>query len=560
MKLFDTRKGMLVAPWITLIVGLVTAQVSFSGIDTKNANFTQTWVDASFAGAGFELKVERTYNSRSLYNGMFGFGWCSNFETRLDQTAEGTVKTVDCGAGQEIAFLPKEASSKDKQNTVVKIISKLKELKKLPDGKVKDLEKTLAADDELRANYARELKITIPIVDGSRFFANGKEVDVIVFEKGVYTRTLPDGMKMKFNQQGRLTHLYDTNSNFIKLDYDKDLIKEAQDNTGKRFSFKYFPNKKIKSVTAPNGAVLEYKYSNLDDLSYAKNMWANVYTYEYDELHNLVKGTYPDGTFIALKYEKKNDWVLQYVDRDKCSEDYTYEFDQKTPALKYWTNLVKTCGKEVTNRSRWEFWFKERTDGQTILNKVATTINGDVTEITYHDVFGKPVVIRRGNATYEFDYYPNGQVKEKKGPGAKLSFQYDTVSRKVSEVSTQVLDNKGKPVLNRKTQFKYDSKGNLVAASNTDGQNVEMVYDDRGRIETIKDQTKKIVKIQYDEKLGRPAVLSRPGVGTVHVSFSPSGEIEKVDSKEGPIVAKQVVSTFSNFLEVISPASAEVYN
>lgn len=558
MKLFERCHG-FGCPLVAIAL-LFAGTPARAGIDTKNANYTQTWLDAQMTGGGFDLKIERTYNSRSLYNGMFGFGWCSNFETRLDQTAEGTVKTSECGAGQEISFLPKEANSKDRDATVGKILAKLKEMNKVPEAKIKELEKELGKDDDLRASYARELKIAIPVKDGTWFYANGKEVDVIFYEKGVYTRTLPDGTKMKFNQQGRLTHLYDKNANYIKFDYEKDQITGAQDNSGKRFSFKYHTNKKVKTVTAPGGVTLEYTYANLDDLATVKNMWANNYGYEYDELHNLTKASYPDGTSIGLKYDKKNDWVVQFTDRDKCVEDYTYEFDPKTPTLKYWSNLVKTCGKEVTNRSRFEFWFKERPDGQTVLSRVATTVNGDVTEIAYHEVFGKPVVVRRGNLAYEFDYFPNGQVKEKKGPGTKLVYQYDTKSRKVSEVTTQVLDTKGKATGAKKTSFKYDDKGNLTFATNSDGQTIEMSYDDKGRIDTIKDHAKKVVRIQYDERFGRPAVLSRPGLGTVQVSFKANGEIEKVDSKEGPIVAKQVVSTFSNLLEVISPANAEMYN
>lgn len=559
MMLFEKRHG-----WgrsLGLVFGtLALAVPAAAGIDTKNANFTQTWVDAAFAGTGFELKIERTYNSRSLHNGLFGFGWCSNFETRLDQTPEGTVKTVDCGAGQEIAFLPQEANPKEKQNTVMKIVSKLREQKKLAEGKVKEFEKQLLEDDEIRATYARELKVAIPIVEGTRFLANGKEVDVIVFRKGVYDRSLPDGSKMRFDRNGRLAYIYDLNGNFIKFDYEKELIKEAKDNTGRRFSFKYHTNRKIKSITAPNGVTLDYKYSNLDDLASAKNMWGNTYNYKYDNAHNLLEASYPDGTSIALKYDQKNDWVLSFQDRDKCVESYSYEFDPKTPTLKYWTNLVKTCGKDITNRSRWEFWFKERPDGQTVLSRVATTVNSDVTDITYHDVFGKPTSIRRGNALYEFDYYPNGQVREKKGPGSRMVYRYDTVSRKVSSVDTQFIDNKGKALQSKKTTFSYDKKGNLIGATNSEGQKIEMTYDERGRIASIKDHTQKVVQIQYDEKLGRPAVLNRPGLGAVRVSFSPNGDIEKVDSKEGPIVAKQVVSTFSNFLEVIAPANAEFYN
>lgn len=87
-----------------------------------------------------------------------------------------------------------------------------------------------------------------------------------------------------------------------------------------------------------------------------------------------------------------------------------------------------------------------------------------------------------------------------------------------------------------------------------------MTYDQRGRIATITDQAKKIVKIDYEERFGKPAVVTRPGLGTIHVTYKPNGEIDKVNSAEGPSVAMQVASTFNNLLDVIAPATAEVFN
>ena len=52
----------------------------FGIVDTRSAGYSKTFVDFRSPGTGFLLTAERTYNSRSLYNGLFGFGWCSNLE------------------------------------------------------------------------------------------------------------------------------------------------------------------------------------------------------------------------------------------------------------------------------------------------------------------------------------------------------------------------------------------------------------------------------------------------------------------------------------------------
>jgi YD repeat-containing protein len=283
-------------------------------------------------------------------------------------------------------------------------------------------------------------------------------------------------------------------------------------------------------------------------------------TYEYDDVHNMSKAIYPDKSFIALTYDKKNDWVTSFTDREKCKEDYKYEFDEKDPKMHYWSSVKKVCGKEVVNQSKHEFWYGQRKDGQTYLSRVSSTVNESIVDITYHEVYGKPIAIRRNNDHFTYDYYSNGQVKTKTSENSKLVYEYDNKSGKVSQVISTYLNEKGKVTMTKKADFKYDPKGNLTFAQNSDGQKVTMTYDQRGRIATITDQAKKVVKIEYEERFGKPAIVTRPGLGTIKVSYKSSGEIDKVNSAEGPTVAMQVASTFNNLLDVISPATAEVFN
>jgi YD repeat-containing protein len=527
----------------------------------KNANYSNTWVDLEVPGTGYDLKVSRTYNSRSLFSGIFGFGWCSDFETVIDVTAEGNLKLTECGAGQEILYTPREFGKKEIEKTVSQILDRVKAQKKSDDKYLKSLKEQLLTDGDLRSKYAVDFKIAITVKEGTQFFANGREVENIVFAKGSYTRNMADGSSMRFSTQGKMTHMYDKNANFLKFSYEKNSLKEVVDNSGRKLNFKYYTNKKVKTINGPSGLTVEYKYAaNLDDLAWVKNAWNNSYGFEYDDLHNLVKTSWPDNTFITLSYDKKNDWVTSYTDRDKCTESYKYEFSENEPKNHYWSTVKKVCGKEVVNESKHEFWYKERADGQSYLQRVSSIVNGAVTDITYHEVFGKPTAIQRDHERYRFEYYPNGQVKVKLSTLARLTFEYDTKSQKVSTVTTQAINDKGKILSTKKTEFKYDPKGNLVFAKNTDGQKITMSYDPRGRISTITDQARKLVKIDYEERFGKPSVVSRPGLGTIKVTYKSTGEIDKVNSAEGPSVAMQVASTFNNLLEIITPATAEVFN
>jgi YD repeat-containing protein len=542
-------------------LGLLLSSVSHAIVDMKNANFSQTWVDAEVPGVGYDLRVQRTYNSRSLFNGIFGFGWCSDFETRMTITAEGNLKITECGAGQELFFSPREVARKDVEQTIQKIIAKMREEKSV--GRNEEFYKKMSKDllelDGKRAQLAYQYGVLIPIKEGTKFYANGREVEHIVFQKTYYTRNLADGSSQRFDTKGRMTHMYDKNGNFLKFEYDKDTMTQVVDNNARRLNFRYYPNKKVKEITGPNSLKAEYQFKDGDDLSYAKNAWKNVYTYKYDELHNLRQATWPDKTSIILTYDTKRDWVTSFTDRNKCVETYNYELSKDNPKGHYWSTVKKVCGKETVAENKYEFWYKQRADGEWALSRILSDVKGNMTDITYDDTTGKPTAVRKNQERVAFEYYPNGLVKVKATSNSKQTFKYDGTNNKVSEVITEVYNQKGEKAATHTTAFKYDPKGNLSFAQNSDGQKVTMTYDNKGRIATITDQAKKLVKIEYEERYGKPSIVTRPGLGSIKVSYKQTGEIEKVDSKAGPSVALQVASTFNNMLDIIAPATTDIY-
>lgn len=549
-----------------LILSITSVNKAHALVDMNSASYSNLWTDLEVPGNGYDMKVVRAYKSRTLYNGMFGFGWCSPFETKLEPTSEGNIKISECGDGQEIIYSAREITKQDIESTINQILTKMKtdpKIKVVSAEYWKKLSVDLFDDDEQRSELAAQYNISIPIKEGTKFMANGKEVENVVFNKSYYTRNLPDGSHQRFDLQGRLTHNYDKNGNFLKLDYEKDLLVRVEDNNSRRLTFKYYNNKKVKQITGPNSLTTEYKYNSQEDLIWNKNAWANsdkdVYQYEYNEFHNLTKAVWPDKTFIAIKYDNIKDWVLGFTDRDKCVENYKYEFSAKNPKFHYWSSVVKTCGKQVVANNRYEFWHKQLPSGQVILSRVLTNTNGSTQDITYHDTLGKAVSIKKNNEKTTFEYYPDGLIKEKESANAKTEFTHDPESKKVAKVKNTLFNEKGKAVSVLVTSFKYDAKGNLVYAENSDGQKINMTYDFKGRIATITDQAKKVVKIDYEERFGKPSVVSRPGLGTINVTYKPTGEIAKVESAEGPTVASQVASTFSNLLDIISPATQDLY-
>ncbi|MFN3698078.1 MAG: DUF6531 domain-containing protein [Pseudobdellovibrio sp.] len=554
--------------WKVLLASVITLTTlkTFALVDMNNAGYSNTWIDLEVPGTGYDMRVLRAYKSRTIYNGMFGFGWCSEFETKLETRADGNIKISECGDGQEVLFTASEINKKEVDNLIKQIVAKMKADKKSSSSSTdywSNIERQLFDDPDLRSKYAKQFGFVTPIKEGVKYSANGQEVENVVFNKNFYTRTFPDGSYQRFDLQGRLTHMYDKNNNFLKFEYQKDLLTEITDNNARKLTFKYYPNKKVMRVTGPNGLMSEYKYNQQEDLVWNRNAWAkkptDVYLYEYNEFHNLTKAIWPDKTFIALKYDNVKDWVMSFADRDKCIENYKYEVSQNDPKYHYWSTAVKTCGKKVVADNRYEFWHKQLPNGQVVLNRILTKVNGSTRDITYHDVFGKPTMIKKNNDRVDYEYYTDGLIKSMITANSRMEYTYDPSIKRISSVKTSIVNDKGKVLATRTTAFKYDPKGNLTYAENSEGQKVNMTYDIKGRIQTITDQAKKTVKIEYEERFGKPSIVTRPGLGTIKVQYKPTGEISKVDSADGPTVASQVASTFNNLLDVIAPATQELY-
>jgi len=74
-----------------------TTGYSNDPVNTSTGNFLETETDLAFAGASTSLRVSRTYNSLSDAVGVFGPGWASVLETRLELDDEGATVTLADG-------------------------------------------------------------------------------------------------------------------------------------------------------------------------------------------------------------------------------------------------------------------------------------------------------------------------------------------------------------------------------------------------------------------------------------------------------------------------------
>lgn len=535
-------------------------------VDMKNANFSDYWVDIILPGKKTDLKIDRTYSSRSLFSGIFGFGWCSSLEVKIDITLEGNLVLNECD-GLAINFYPANYNTKLINTSVNKITALLKKkyINKT-DKYFEDLKKQMRSDHKLRSQLAGEVGFKIPTTKNSVFLANGKEIDKISFDGRYYIRTLPDRSMQKFDSDGRLVYLYDQKKNYLKISYKDTAISHVSTNEGLKVTFIYGTNNKIKSIVGPNKVNATYIFSS-ENLIQVNNGWNNLYTYKYDSNHNLTHIKFPDKTSKTIVYNEKKDWVEKFIDRDGCVEDFNFVLSNDNPKDHYWSTAVKKCKKKVKNKSRYEFWYALRPDKEKYLSRVLSERNNDTVDISYHKDFGKPVSIRKNADLTTLEYYDNGLVKKKivsalvvkTNHNLKYSifYKYDNYN-KVKESLAEYFGNKGKTTKKVKTNYKYDPSGRLVSAKNSIGQYIVLKYNNMGLIASIEDQAKKEIQIKYNSAMRKPSSIIRPAVGSIQVIYDSSGRIKSVKNKGGSSVATQVADAFNNFIEIIGPATTEL--
>ncbi|MEZ0392089.1 MAG: hypothetical protein ACAH59_07745 [Pseudobdellovibrionaceae bacterium] len=102
----------------TIFAGLAALLpcVAFADVNMRDASFLKTENDFSL-----DL-MARTYNSRSLWKGIFGFGWCASFEVRFTPHTlkEGKLQTCDRSRNVSAQFVANEWKvSKNSEETWV---------------------------------------------------------------------------------------------------------------------------------------------------------------------------------------------------------------------------------------------------------------------------------------------------------------------------------------------------------------------------------------------------------------------------------------------------------
>ncbi|HVT57768.1 MAG TPA: DUF6531 domain-containing protein [Thermoanaerobaculia bacterium] len=331
-------------------------------VNAKNANYAAAWLDLN-TPKGLRI-VERAYNSRTLFNGIFGFGWSSDLEDTLTSPSANEVLFTMAGNGSELSFAragvdlfvsPKYGS--------VRLVGGRLVLSLTPQAA---LDIVGAGCDECR-QYQFEKQTMI-------FDSRGR----------VLEKLYPGG--------GRLT-----------FEYGADLLRSISDGDGHRFTLEYYSNGHVKKVFSSDGLEARYSYDPEGNLISALNVLHNKYSYSYDALHNLVREDFPDQTANVLTYDLDSDFVTSFRGRDSTLVNYSYFLHSRDH---YWSDVVRTRGSRV-ERERSEFLYRDHR-----LRRSVEIYGENLSDIVWNgNGYPESVTLNGIKRSYKFDV--RGQVIEK---------------------------------------------------------------------------------------------------------------------------------------------------
>jgi YD repeat-containing protein len=510
---------------------------SMAEVNPKNGNFHITYLDLSLKRGSHALEIRRTYNSISTYQGWFGYGWGSLFETKLTVLPDGSAVITENGNGLATFYRTPYDNTEKVKAEVAKIVKIATGRDMLDKAAATKLAGDLLNDETLRLRQVIKYKLAaeLPL----QAVLDNQECG-----KGSLQR-VPEGYQRKdcgseshvdiFDMEGRMIRREFADGYSVSISYISHVPRsELVDSYGQRLNLTWTNNAMgsggLREIRADDDNAVTYRQDARGDLVQSDGRIGNNYEYTYDEKHNLTRIAYSDGSDLVMTYAPVTSYVLTQKSRNGETETLSYGSDPKD-ADHYWTQVVS---KDVDGRVRtrnYDYKYERSATGAEQLarmSKPARSTNGDLV------VDGKGRVIRRT--------YSDGQSTE---------YIYDPRGDNLILVISG----------DRRMEFHYDANNNLTQIQNSAGESATLRYNaeqhiDRMAVASIGQGNrleKRELRFKYNVN-GKPSEIVMAGVGKVTVQYDLQGNITQVKSVEGSKIALQIISVFQHFMEQVNEA------
>ena len=310
------------------IMLFVVPVIIVGGVNIKNGNFYISYTDIVVPGGSNDLKITRTYNSKSTKRkSWFGMGWGSYFETFLTVSADGSVVVHEHGTGAKTRFLPKKAI--DATAAAKRIVEAMEKNSSMTKTMAKKKLEELKKNASLRRAYARKLNVAMELSEGTTLHTSTRGIQTLVVTKTGYERRYNDGKVELFDKKGRLKTVKHKNGYKISLNYKKDRLASIKDSDGKQLFFEWHSSGLVKSIGSTGKKKATYEYDGKNRLVQSTDINGNVYKHSYDKNHNMTQIAYSDNTTMEISYDSKTQFAKRVKNRNGRATEYEYGHDKK---------------------------------------------------------------------------------------------------------------------------------------------------------------------------------------------------------------------------------------
>jgi YD repeat-containing protein len=309
-----------------LISNFILSAETLADINMMNGSLVKSWQDAPF--------LKRTYRSRTLYSGYFGYGWCSNLEKQLQTTPNGDLILKDCELESEILLL-------------------------------KTGPKTWKFQDQMQVTK----------------FPNGN-LNLRRFSHGTLHKSELD--QWTFNPAGQmLAH----NTKWL-YKYDHQQLQRIRRTDGA--SWKITWDDDGQRITMISGEQLNLKYNyRQDDLASAVTAEKNFY--QYDSVHNLTSFRNETGSLAEeIDYDRNKDRVTSQKSFLGCTRIFKY---LKISKSHYRTVAEKHCRRKAIETIQYDFWQRALPLGSYVLEKMKVKTSQESKEFAFDPTTGESRII-----------------------------------------------------------------------------------------------------------------------------------------------------------------------
>lgn len=421
--------------------------MSSDPVNLSTGNFTYERQDLRLPGNP-PLIIRRSYNALSEETGILGQGWRMEWESRIRQTQEGAI---------------------------------------------------LIAGDGHEERYEQGR-------DGS-FWGSGTRNRLTEGAQG-YELTTPEGVRYRYDMEGRLTGWEDAFQRRVCLSYEEGMpcrIFRESDGAGYRLIYGSVSGKAAEPGAFDGEGRLVEIQEELPEEQGEEGLTERRVSYTYDERGHLETVNGADGNTLTYGYDEEG--RIRSVTNAEGTVTVVNSYDEEGRCIR----------QEFPDGGAMEYAYEEAEACVTLTERNGSRIR------YYHDdrYHHTRTVYEDGEEQYA--YNQRGQcIRHKDALGNITRYSYDARGN-----LTQVIDAMGV-----KSNATYDRDGHLLKLTADGVTRLKNCYDSRGRLISSTDAIGRTTEILYGEN-GRAACIRQADGSETRIAYDDRGNIRKITGPDG---------------------------